>query len=378
VKTKGERMPRGKPPKALSEYMTVRPELIGAEGLMLPFLANTSGQRASMVPSHLTQPVVLHNAEAPAIASGFEGVAGKFAFNRLTLEEDIKIVTTIPKFHNTMSTNGLSPTLIVVYVGLDSKKIGYLQLDHSMVGADGFGYINVWDNPHLRRQDTHIPKGTEVEFARAPNQEGDVWKYGINCNVTTMTAWGVVEDAFYISEEMAAKMAYTSVNHISINLSANDFPLNIYGDEGDYRFMPDVGHCVGEDGTLICTRDRSDPTTVLSNMDDANMRPQAQDEQYLVQPGATIVDVQVHLGQAFRKTTETEHVYAQLLMYDALHTEQYRRIVEAYFELTETESSISAGQGEYLLFKLEELKYGFLSVEIDASQGDIVDMVLCF
>ena len=46
------------------------------------------------------------------------------------------------------------------------------------------------------------------------------------------------------------------------------------------------------------------------------------------------------------------------------------------FELTETESSISAGQGEYLLFKLEELKYGFLSVEINASQGDIIDISL--
>ncbi len=46
------------------------------------------------------------------------------------------------------------------------------------------------------------------------------------------------------------------------------------------------------------------------------------------------------------------------------------------FELTETESSISAAQGEYLLFKLEELKYGFLSVEIKASKGDIVDISL--
>ena len=46
------------------------------------------------------------------------------------------------------------------------------------------------------------------------------------------------------------------------------------------------------------------------------------------------------------------------------------------FELTETESSISAAQGEYLLFKLEELKYGFLSIEIKASRGDIVDVSL--
>lgn len=46
------------------------------------------------------------------------------------------------------------------------------------------------------------------------------------------------------------------------------------------------------------------------------------------------------------------------------------------FKLTEAEPSVSVGQEEYLLFKLEELKYGFLSLEIKASQGDIVDITL--
>ena len=46
------------------------------------------------------------------------------------------------------------------------------------------------------------------------------------------------------------------------------------------------------------------------------------------------------------------------------------------FKLTEMESSNSISQGEYLLFKLEELKYGFLSIELNASKGDIVDITL--
>jgi Bacterial alpha-L-rhamnosidase C-terminal domain len=46
------------------------------------------------------------------------------------------------------------------------------------------------------------------------------------------------------------------------------------------------------------------------------------------------------------------------------------------YTLTETEPSMSVMQGEYLLFKLEELKYGFLSIEIKASEGDIIDVTL--
>ncbi|MDD5728866.1 MAG: hypothetical protein PHV59_09900 [Victivallales bacterium] len=46
------------------------------------------------------------------------------------------------------------------------------------------------------------------------------------------------------------------------------------------------------------------------------------------------------------------------------------------YKLTHAESSVSAVQGEYLLYKLEELKYGFLSLDIIASQGDIVDISL--
>jgi hypothetical protein len=44
------------------------------------------------------------------------------------------------------------------------------------------------------------------------------------------------------------------------------------------------------------------------------------------------------------------------------------------FKLTEAESAVSIGEGEYLLFKTQELKYGFLSLEIAASQDDIVDI----
>ena len=46
------------------------------------------------------------------------------------------------------------------------------------------------------------------------------------------------------------------------------------------------------------------------------------------------------------------------------------------FKLTEVKSANSVKEGEYLLFKLEELKYGFLSLDINASQGDIVDITL--
>lgn len=46
------------------------------------------------------------------------------------------------------------------------------------------------------------------------------------------------------------------------------------------------------------------------------------------------------------------------------------------FKLVQVKSSVSIGRGEYLLFKLEGLKYGFLSLELVASQDDIVDISL--
>lgn len=46
------------------------------------------------------------------------------------------------------------------------------------------------------------------------------------------------------------------------------------------------------------------------------------------------------------------------------------------FKLTQVKSETPIIEGEYLLFKLEELKYGFLSLEINASKGDIVDISL--
>ena len=46
------------------------------------------------------------------------------------------------------------------------------------------------------------------------------------------------------------------------------------------------------------------------------------------------------------------------------------------YKLTKAESSVSAGQGEYLLYKIEELKYGFFSLDVTADQGDIIDVTV--
>ena len=46
------------------------------------------------------------------------------------------------------------------------------------------------------------------------------------------------------------------------------------------------------------------------------------------------------------------------------------------FEEIEGKASDSISQGEFLLYKLEELKYGFLSIEINAAKNDIVDITL--
>ena len=65
------------------------------------------------------------------------------------------------------------------------------------------------------------------------------------------------------------------------------------------------------------------------------------------------------------------HAYIPSLQ-NALDISSYLK--HCSFELVQVKASTPVVQGEYLLYKLTELKYGFLSLEINASQGDIIDI----
>lgn len=319
----------------LYDCMNVRPEYLGAEGALMPMLQHISSQRAEMFSSHITQAVVLHNPEMPKIASGFEAVVGKYPFGVLDIDEDIYIHKSIPAFQNTLITKGTNPSLMIVYIGVDSGTFGYISLTNYTMSSQCFGYMNHWEGGHHHRKDAYIPRDQKKTFSHAPNQEGDVFKYGVNLNVLYCTQWGVTEDATIISESTAEKLKYSAVETKTINIKKSDIPLNLYGDEETYRIMPDINEHINSDGILLATRDTRDPALFAYDYTDNAMMPQIYDDLYRAPPQALVTDIKVYIGMKQDEGVANDIVYEQLVKYQKEQVDYYLSVLQTYYELTE-------------------------------------------
>lgn len=341
----------------LVSCMSVRPEVIGFEGLLNPVLAYVSSPRGGMMASQIGQAVVLDHADIPALASGFEAMIGRYTFGRTVFPEQVIVRSVIPKFRSALMTGGSNPSQVVIYTGCSSNTIGYFQLDQYTRGEDGFGYKNVWENQTLRKKDAYIPKG-EVVFSRAPNQDGSVFKYGINANIVFMTHPAVTQDAIIISKSFQKKLKHTAIYSTVIELSAEQLPLNLYGDDITYKVIPDINEEVGEGGILMACRKISGDPTFLHDLDDANLTPNMHDVVFRAPKGATVVDVTVHIGQGFRGSSVNPEVYRQLKEYHDQQTAFYQSIVETYFEFK------AAGfEADVKFAELVEYSIGMLCIE---------------
>ena len=306
-------------------------ELVGMPAFLSPMLHKISTQRAAMFSAHAPQAMVINGGETPRIATGLETKVGKYQLNPSTREQDIQIKEIIPKFKSN-SGRGLAinnPVITVVYIGNDDGKIGYVDIPSYTELGSGFGYINKKLNRHLLIKDNFIEK--DINFISAPNHDGDLYNLGVNANVCYLPDWGVADDAFVISDRLQKKLNHTVINTISLNLHIDDIPLNLYGDEDDYKIFPDLGEVVRDDGCVIALRTHN-ASSLLTDITAESLRTlePLHDEMHVAPPGAEIIDVQIFTNQKKFPVLLKNELYTQIMQYQQQHNVYYETIVNLY------------------------------------------------
>lgn len=306
-------------------------EVLGIPAFLSPMLHKISTQRATMFSAHAAQAMVIDGAETPKISTGMEVKIGAYELSQSSRDQDIQIKEIVPKFSGN-SDRGLAihnPITTVIYVGCDDNKIGYIDIPTYTELGDGFGYINKRMNRHLLVKDTFVEK--EVKFTSAPNHDGDLYNLGVNATVCYMPDWNVTEDAFVISDRLRDKLAHTVINTITLRLNADDIPLNLYGDEDEYKIFPDLGERVRDDGCVIALRTHN-ASSLLSDVTAESLRnlEPLHDEMHVAPPGAEIIDVQVYTNQRKYPKLLKDDLYTQIMQYQQQHQVYYESIVNIY------------------------------------------------
>lgn len=309
-------------------------QLLGTAMLVNPLPDHTSSQRLMMFSNHLPQAQMIRGCEQPRVFTGYESVFGDYEFNTTERDQDIQIREVIPKFAVNVGAHIITenPYHIIVYRGDRDNKIGYFTLDKFTMRSEGFGYRNTWiqENVMQLNRGNYIPK--DLKLCTSPAHKGNMYMQGTNLRVAYMSLPEVTEDAFIISESAAKKFETETYGKVSFKILPDQIPIDLYGTEEEYKFMPDMAEHVREDG-ILCALRTPTATSIIYDMAPENLRK----VQYLhdmiiyAPPGSEIVDIDVVVNRACSSKLKTpKEVFSQVEKYrDAINVSNLR-IWEAY------------------------------------------------
>lgn len=307
--------------------------LIGVSPMMSPFAANDSSQRLTMLSSHLPQALVLNGAQPPEISTGFEMLVGDYEFNPTVRDCDIQILTVIQKYIPFQGAFPIkhNPTLTVIYRRNDNNKIDYFILSEYTKGSDGYGYKNVLKNLNYLNKNSFVEK--DIQFQTSPSHKDGMYAMGANIPIAYMTLDGVTEDAFIVSESFAKTMGSMAITKTDFQIGVNQIPLNLYGDEDEYKFMPDINEPIRPDG-IICGFRKPDSVSFISDTQISSLsKPQPyHDNLYFVQqPDGVVIDIDVYVNRKC-KIPRSSGIFNQIQKYQEQNIRYHTDIVKAYVE----------------------------------------------
>lgn len=314
--------------------------LLGISPLLNPFADHVSAQRGKMFSDHAPQSQVLKGSEFAKVFTGYERQVGEYEVSTTERDQDVQVLEVIPKFTVNCGSQPLmyNPTYTVVYLGLQDGKVGYFDITKFTGRSDGFGYTNNLEGASSWLQaQTVIPKS--VKLSTSPSHKGEKYCYGTNLRVAYMSLPHVTEDAFLISETARKKCCTEGVDKITISIKKDQIPVNLYGDDENYRFFPDIGEQVNEDGILCALRRPTADSFIFDTAKENLSTVQVMhDNVFYVPKGATIVDIDVVIN---RTAYKSHPMFAQCEKYRDQLSRYYERIVELFNTTKQTGRSLT-------------------------------------
>ena len=302
-------------------------QLLGLAPLYNPLCDHVSSQRLTMLSNHLPQAQLIVGCDFPRVYTGYENIIGQYEYDPSARDQDVQILAVIPKFIKNTGANTIlsNPYYTIVYREAgpgdpSTKRVGYFQIEKDCMRTDNYGYEFKRMNLNLLNEGNLIPK--DVKFLTSPAHDGNKYNLGVNLNIAYLDIPEVTEDAFVISETAAKKMASTGYGTRTFKILPNQIPVGLYSTESEYKFIPDVGEYVRDDGILCAIRTPSEASVVYDTTPENLHKVQYLHDKILYAPaGAEIVDIDVTINRKCKVKTPKE-LFAQL--------EKYRSAVDVY------------------------------------------------
>jgi hypothetical protein len=310
----------------------LHPQLLGIAAIN-PLVRSDAAARQQMVGSHVAQSLTIVGASTRRLLSGFERELGTTTF-AIKMPADAEILQVIEKFPQTLGgKRAENPLTVVFYEDVNTKEVGVVEMRtfHCLHQHFGFRYKR---NPgiSLARGDT-IAAGTILADSPAKDAAGNAC-LGTEANVAFMSVPGVIEDSVVISRSFAKRLGVMGYEKREMSWGQDWYPLNLYGDEHQYKIFPDVGEMVHDTGLLMGTRRFDERLDVLGMAPTALRNPDYNFDRLRYGKGdARVVDVSVIYEPKGNQKLTPVGMDEQMLYYYHAEHKFYASILEAYERL---------------------------------------------
>lgn len=311
---------------SLQDNLRVDPRAIGMTGLLSPGPAHCSAGRNELFARNIAQTRIPSRPDFPDIFTGFEAIFGDYTFDSTKRENEVQVINIIDKYAMKISSirAGSNPMRTVIYRDFVTGEVSYFDIRRFTRYTNDYGYENIM-RTNIQIGDIIDP---DTEIYSSVAKDGNLYKLGVNANVAFMTMLETTEDCILMSEGLADRLSPKSIEVKSITANMKRYPLNLYGDEDQYRIFPDIGDTVNADGILCAFR----PIKKFSAISDLMPEKLTHvnhlfDQKIYAHPGAKVVDVEIYMDN---RSDLPARVYEQIKIYHEARLAYWRNIVDTY------------------------------------------------
>lgn len=271
-------------------------QLLGLAGLN-SFVRHNSSPRQAMMSKQIGQMQVVSHPDVRRIQSGIDREFGRYT-HQIRFDSDSIVLKTISKYPNQMRMQNIKSNSLVtvIYENLEDDRalvdVKNIPTFHSLHQQFGFDYKLSDNFSTYIRDGGKIPGGTII--ANSPNVDKDGnYRFGVSAKVAFTSSPSGIEDGIKVSEEFLEKLKIHVYDTRTIQFGTKKLPLNIHGNDTNFKIIPDVGECIGDNGVLAVLRDFDVNLAPCDLTVEAMQSPNTFDEYIYAHPGAEIVDIKI-------------------------------------------------------------------------------------
>lgn len=287
----------------MTELKKKRNELKGKKKLSLigqgDFPGANNVMRSTMNIKHQIQHVAIDNPEFPFLYDGKENITGQYSSFYNKTDKEYKLISIVKKYNERLKGKCNTALYFLYCKHDDSYKVIERKEVENLTENFGFNYKNDYlDNAEVGEI---IPPNTVLNSSTSYDEFGNV-SIGVNGRILFGTHPGVQDDAIIVSKSFAEKMVSNQVISKTIPVHENTILLNLYGKDGKYQGLPNIGDVVSN-GIIAATRNVKE-SRMFSDLRDSSLHIiNTQTDQVFYGDGE-IIDINVYCNNPNIKTNK--------------------------------------------------------------------------